>query len=192
LGWGIDLGATLVFKEKLFLSAAINDIGRIKWDGNLYELNNSLFTEFGDPGAETADLVEEVIAFASPDNLLDWQGTSERVTNLPTIARFGAGFVINDKLRLAADAVVPVNDNVVNYDSPVIALGADVRPFKFMQLSAGYITGNDRAALIPVGITFIVGGGSYEFGFASRDLVTWFANDNPTLSMSWGFLRFRI
>jgi hypothetical protein len=124
--------------------------------------------------------------------LLDWQGTSERVTNLPTIARFGAGFVINDKLRLAADAVVPVNDNVVNYDSPVIALGADVRPFKFMQLSAGYITGNDRAALIPVGITFIVGGGSYEFGFASRDLVTWFANDNPTLSMSWGFLRFRI
>lgn len=192
LGWGIDLGATVVFKEKLFLSAAINDIGRIKWDGNLYELNNSLFTEFGDPGAETADLVEEVIAFASPDNLLDWQGTSERVTNLPTIARLGAGFVINDKIRLAADAVVPVNDNVVNYDSPVIALGADVRPFKFMQLSAGYITGNDRAALVPVGITFLVGDGSYEFGFASRDLVTWFANDNPTLSMSWGFLRFRI
>lgn len=192
LGWGIDLGATLVFKEKLFLSAAINDIGRIKWDGNLYELNNSLFTEFGDPGAETADLVEEVIAFASPDNLLDWQGASERVTSLPTIARFGAGFVINDKIRLAADAVVPINDNVVNYDSPVIALGADVRPLKFMQLSAGFITGNDRAALIPVGITFIVGGGSYEFGFASRDLVTWFANDNPTLSMSWGFLRFRV
>lgn len=192
LGWGIDLGATLVFKEKLFLSAAINDIGRIKWDGNLYELNNSLFTEFDDPGAETADLVEEVIAFASPDNLLDWQGASERVTSLPTIARFGAGFVINDKIRLAADAVVPINDNVVNYDSPVIALGADVRPLKFMQLSAGFITGNDRAALIPVGITFIVGGGSYEFGFASRDLVTWFANDNPTLSMSWGFLRFRV
>lgn len=192
LGWGIDIGATVLFKEKLIISAALNDIGRIKWDGNLYELDNTLFTEFSDPGAESADIVQEVIDFASPESLLDWKGTESRVTTLPSIARFGVGYVVSDKLRLAADAVVPVNDNVINYDRPIYAFGADLTPLSFLRLSAGYITGGDREMLLPVGVTFIVGDGSWEFGFASRDLVTWFTQDNPTMSLSWGFLRFRV
>lgn len=192
LGWGIDIGATVLFKEKLIISAALNDIGRIKWDGNLYELDNTLFTEFSDPGAESADIVQEVIDFASPESLLDWKGTESRVTTLPSIARFGVGYVVSDKLRLAADAVVPVNDNVINYDRPIYAFGADLTPLSFLRLSAGYITGGDREMLLPVGVTFIVGNGSWEFGFASRDLVTWFTQDNPTMSLSWGFLRFRV
>ncbi len=192
LGWGIDIGATLLFKEKLIISAALNDIGRIKWDGNLYELDNTLFTEFSDPGVESADIVQEVIDFASPESLLEWKGAESRVTTLPSIARFGIGYVVSDKLRLAADAVVPVNDNVINYDSPIYAFGADVTPLSFLRLSAGYITGGDREMLLPVGVTFIIGDGSWEFGFASRDLVTWFTQDNPTMSLSWGFLRFRV
>ncbi len=192
LGWGIDIGATAVIKEKLFLSAAITDFGRMRWDGNLYELNDMLFTEFADPGAESADVINEVINFASPESLLEWKGSESRTTNLPTTARVGLGFVINEKLRLAADAVLPVNDNIVNYDNPVIALGADITPLKFIRLSAGFISVNNREALVPVGLTFMVNEGAWEFGFASRDLVTWFTNDNPTASLSWGFLRFRV
>ena len=192
LGWGIDLGTTVVIKEKLFLSAAITDIGRMRWDGNLYELNDVLFTEFSDAGAESADVVNEVINFASPESLLEWEGSESRTTNLPTTARVGIGFEVSKKLRLAADAVVPVNDNVVNYDNPIVAVGADVTPLNFLRLSAGFISGNNREALVPVGITFMVNEGAWEFGFASRDLVTWFTNENPTASMSWGFLRFRV
>lgn len=192
LGWGIDLGATVVIKEKLLLSAAITDIGRMRWDGNLYELNDVLFTEFTEEGAESADLVNEVINFASPESLLEWKGSDTRTTNLPTTARVGVGLTLSPKLRLAADAVVPVNDNVVNYDNPVVAVGADLTPLSFVRLSAGFITGNNREALIPVGLTFLVNEGAWEFGFASRDLVTWFTNENPTASISWGFLRFRV
>ena len=192
LGWGIDLGATVVIKEKLLLSAAITDFGRMRWDGNLYELNDALFTEFTDPGAESADVINEVIDFASPESILEWKGSESRTTNLPTTARVGVGFVISEKLRLAADAVLPVNDNIVNYTDPVIAMGADLTPLSFLRVSAGFITGNNREPLIPAGISFLVNEGAWEFGFASRDLVTWFTNDNPTASLSWGFLRFRV
>lgn len=192
MGWGLDFGATVVIKEKLLLNAAINDIGRMTWDGNLYELNNQLLTEFTDPGAESVDVVDELINFASPESFLSWQGSSERTTNLPTIARVGAGFIVSEKLRLAADAVLPVNDNVVNYDEPIVALGADFRPLRFLQLSAGYVSGGEANDKIPLGLTFIVNEGAWEFGFASRDMLTWFNGDNPTVSMSWGFLRFRV
>jgi hypothetical protein len=192
LGWGIDLGATVVLKEKLLLSAAINDIGQMTWDGNLYELNDQLLTEFTDPGAETADVIDEVINFSSADSYLDWQGTSSRTTNLPTQARLGAGFIVSPKLRLAADAVLPVNDNVIGYQDPVIALGADVNPLPFIQLSAGVIRSEADVLKIPAGVTFIAGQGRWEAGFASRDLITWFTQENPTVSFAWGFLRFRV
>jgi hypothetical protein len=191
-GWGVDLGATVVVKQKLLLSASITDIGRIKWTGNLYELNNQLFTDFTDDGAETNNLVNELLNFASPTSVFEWTGTSERTTKLPTTARVGAGYVVSPKLRLAVDAVMPVNDVVVNYSDPIIAAGADFKIFSFMQLSAGAIGGGDRELKIPVGITFIAGKGAYEAGFASRDMITWFAETNPTASLSWGFLRFRI
>lgn len=191
-GWGFDLGATVVIANKLMLNAAITDIGRMKWNGNLYELNDQLFTEFTDSGAETNNIVSELLNFSSPTSVFDWTGSEERVTQLPTTARLGAGLVVTPKLRLAADAVMPVNDLVVNYSDPVLAAGADFKIFKFMQLSGGVIGGGDRPLKIPAGITFIAGEGSWEAGFASRDLVTWFTNNNPTASLSWGFLRFRV
>lgn len=191
-GWGVDLGATLVVKQKLLLSASITDIGRIKWTGNLYELNNQLFTEFTDDGAETNNLVSELLNFASPTSVFEWTGTEERTTKLPTTARLGAGYVVSTKLRLAVDAVMPANDVVVNYADPILAAGLDFKLFSFMQMSAGVIGGGDRELKIPIGITFIAGKGAWEAGFASRDMITWFAETNPTASLSWGFLRFRV
>lgn len=192
LGWGIDFGATIMYKDRLIISAAVNDIGRMTWDGNVYELNNSLLTEFTESGAETVDVVDELLNFASPEGLVDWVGAEARTTTLPAIARLGVGYVVNEKLRLAADAVMPINDNVVNYDSPIYAFGADVTPLRFVRLSAGFIAGDNRASLVPVGLTFIMGEGTWEFGLASRDMITWFTQDNPTVSASWGFLRFRV
>lgn len=191
-GWGIDIGATLLFKDRLIVSAAVNDIGRMKWNGNVYTLNDAILTEFSDPGAETADIVQEIVNFASPESLLNWEGAQSQTTNLPAVARLGVGLIVNDKLRLAADAVVPVNDNVVNYDRPIYAFGVDLTPVPFVRLSSGIIAGDGRDMLIPVGVTFVIGEGSWEFGVASRDLVTWFSQNNPTLSASWGFLRFRV
>lgn len=192
-GVGFDLGATLVLKQKLFLSASVVDIGSITWDGNLYTINDQLLLDYGQEGAESADIITELLNFNSPENALQWEGTATRTTKLPTTARLGAGFKLNNKLRLAADAVLPVNDEVVNYDNPIVAVGADFKPVPFIQLSAGVVNGGGQdATKIPVGITFIVGQGRWEAGVASRDMITWFTDNNPTASMSFGFLRFRV
>jgi hypothetical protein len=192
-GLGFDLGATLVLKQKLILSASVVDIGSIKWDGNLYTINDQLLVDYVQEGAESADLITELLNFNSPENALQWEGTATRTKKLPTTARLGAGFKINDKLRLAADAVIPVNDEVVNYENPIIAVGADFKPVPFIQLSAGMVnSGGQEETKIPVGITFIIGEGRWEAGMASRDMITWFTSNNPTASLSFGFLRFRV
>jgi len=192
-GLGFDLGATLVLKQKLILSASVVDIGSIKWGGNLYTINDQLLVDYVQEGAESADLITELLNFNSPENALQWEGTATRTKKLPTTARLGAGFKINDKLRLAADAVIPVNDEVVNYENPIIAVGADFKPVPFIQLSAGMVnSGGQEETKIPVGITFIIGEGRWEAGMASRDMITWFTSNNPTASLSFGFLRFRV
>ncbi len=191
-GWGVDLGATLVFKEKLLLSAAINDIGAMYWNGNLYELNDQLFTEFSDPGAESADVIDEVINFSSPESFFEWKGTERRTTNLPTQARLGVGYTFNKFLRIAGDVVLPVSDNVVNLDQPLWAIGGDVRVLPFMRLSAGFVSNEAGDFKLPTGITFIANEGRWEGGLASRDFVTWFTEEDPTVSLAFGFLRFRI
>ena len=42
-----------------------------------------------------------------------------------------------------------------------------------------------------LGLTFIAGGGCWEGGIASRDAITFFVQNGPTLSLSTGFMRFR-
>jgi hypothetical protein len=44
---------------------------------------------------------------------------------------------------------------------------------------------------IPVGVNFAIKGGTYEFGVASRDAVTFFKDNAPTISMAMGFARMR-
>ena len=192
LGWGVDLGTTIVYKEKLLITAAVNDIGEMTWDANLYQLDNQLFTEYEEDGSETVDFIEEIVNFAGSEGIFDWQGLTKQKTKLPTTGRLGVGFTLNEKLRLAADAVMPVQESVINIDKPIISAGADFRPLPFIQLSAGMVAGNNEVAKIPVGLTFIVGKGTWEAGIASRDMITWFTESNPTASLSWGFLRFRV
>ncbi len=56
----------------------------------------------------------------------------------------------------------------------------------------GGVTGGGGYDLqMPVGINFAIRGGSYEFGVASRDAVTFFKDNAPTLSMAMGFARVR-
>jgi hypothetical protein len=74
----------------------------------------------------------------------------------------------------------------------VIAVGGDIRPVPWVTLSAGFISGGNYEFKIPAGVTFMVANGTWEAGIASRDLITFFTENQPTLSLSFGFLRFRV
>jgi hypothetical protein len=119
---------------------------------------------------------------------------------LPSKIRIGASFS-NKILNLGIDIVAPLNTNSGNIANPVASLGGELLIFKIMRISTGMQMGGNYlnrdsdwqiTPMLPVGITFRPFGSFYEFGIASRDILTYFRTGNPMISLSTGFLRFRI
>ncbi len=193
LGFGVDLGATLVWKEHFIFSAAVNDIGSITWDGNIYKLKNTQLTTSSNSGLESVDFYEQISNINGNDALIEWQGAEKLTTKLPTTLRLGAGYAKHQGLKLGIDIIAPMNDDVASMERAVIAVGGEYCPMKWLHLQAGFVSGGNYDSKIPVGIYFTLGKqGGYEFGFASRDLITFFSKNQPTVSMAFGFLRFRM
>jgi hypothetical protein len=190
-GFGFDVGGTLVVKEHIILNAAINDIGQMRWDGNLYELGNGNVTEFDAMGIETLDPREVLNPFDILGSLLTWKGEESRTTRLNTTTRLGVGFEMLQKLRIGFDVVAPMNDNKANLQQAAINAGIEFTPWPWIHLQTGFSDGGNYGRRMPAGIYFTTREGAYEMGIATRDLLTLIEDNNPTLSMALGFLRFR-
>ncbi|MCC6601555.1 MAG: hypothetical protein IT223_12930 [Crocinitomicaceae bacterium] len=191
MGFGVDLGTTLLIKNKFIISAAVNDIGSMTWNGNVYKLRDLKLTDFTSSGLESVSFIEQINQLNGGDGVIEWQGASAIKTKLPTQGRLGFGIVLNQKLKGGVDFVTPMNEEVGSLDKPVISIGGEFSPLPWVHLSLGVINGGNYDTKVPAGIRFVVGNGSYELGIASRDLVTFFTNNQPTVSLSTGFLRFR-
>lgn len=192
MGFGFDLGATIVFKDKMFFSASVTDIGSMTWDGNVYGLKDVDLTSYTNAGLDNLQLIEQFDALNGADGLVEWQGRSSLTTRLPAMMRFGAGVRLNDKFMGGIDVVQSLNDEVGALERANIAVGGEFSPVKWLHLSAGYMTGGNYDMKIPAGIRFTFKDGGYEFGFASRDMITFFTENQPTASIALGFLRFRV
>lgn len=193
MGFGVDLGATAILYDKFIVSAAVNDIGSVTWDGNVYTLKDISLTSFENGGLESVDFVEQVQNLNGSDGLLEWQGTSKRTTKLPSTMRAGFAFDNREKLRVGIDFIAPLSNDVVgSMANPVIAVGGEFTPLPWIHLQAGLVQGGNYETKIPIGVYFTLGKGAYEFGVSSRDMVTFFRDNQPTVSMAFGFLRFRV
>lgn len=190
-GYGIDLGGTIVYKENFLFNVAINDIGKITWDGNLYRLKDVAITNFKSPGLESVDILSQLDALNGGDGLLEWQGETKRVTSLPSTIRIGAGYDNRKSIRVGADVIMPMSEELGNIQNAAISVGGEFSPMPWVHLQAGFTQGGNYGMKIPVGVYFTIGAGTYEIGIASRDFVTFFRDNDPTISMTTGFLRFR-
>ncbi len=121
-----------------------------------------------------------------------WAGKEEERTPLPAVARFGASFELFGGFELGGDLVVPLNDAPGSYKRPIYGGGFKLELLKWLEFSAG-VKSNAYGDVVnvPIGIVLRSPAGGYEAGIASRDAVTFFTQDQPTLSLSTGFLRFR-
>lgn len=190
-GFGFDIGGTMLIAKHFIINAAVNDIGEMKWDGNIYELGDGKVTNFTSAGIETLDITSAMNSFNGLDALLKWKGAESKVTRLNTTARLGIGYEKLQKLRIGFDLIAPMNDNKANLQSAAYNVGIEFTPWTWVHLQTGYAVGGNYGQRMPAGIYFTAAGGFYEFGVATRDLLTFFQDDNPTLSMALGFLRFR-
>jgi hypothetical protein len=190
-GFGVNVGGTFLFKKQLIVNAAINDIGQMKWDGNIYELGDGKITDFDAAGIESLDIASALNSFSGLDALLKWKGAESRITRLNTTARLGIGYEKLQKLRVGFDLIAPMNDNKANLQSAAYNAGIEFTPWPWVHLQLGFSEGGNFGRRVPAGIYFTAREGGYEFGFATRDILTYMDDEHPTLSTAFGFLRFR-
>ena len=200
-GFGFDFGVNALLFNKLKIGLAVNNIGSMTWDGNVYTVKDTIVFDTESAGLESYNVASQLNDIVGENGLFDYTGLEERKVQLPTVVRIGASMELGKKIELGIDVVIPTTEvpGPGSYDNAIIGFGGDVQPIPWLRLSGGIVTGMNydastsdaRPYSIPLGLTLILGKGSFEAGIASRDAITFFTQNGPTLSLSTGFMRFR-
>jgi hypothetical protein len=190
-GFGFDLGVSAIIDERLTLGLSMNNIGSMTWDGNVYKLEDILVDDYENPGVSSLSIVDQLNSIIGSDGAIEWNGEETLKTKLAKNLRIGASYKFGEKLNAGLDVVMPMDEEVGALEKPLIGLGGDFIPVKWFRFSMGFLSGGNYDFKIPAGIVFVAGNGTWECGFSSRDIITFFSENDPTISLSTGFLRFR-
>jgi hypothetical protein len=191
-GYGIDLSASVILLNKIKIAAAVNNIGQVTYDRNVYKVNDTLMTNVSIAGLSDYNVTQAMNQMLSDGGILSLQGQEKYVLKNAADFRFGTSIEFGKVLSLGFDMVAPLNsDNPGSIANPVYSFGGEVRPVKWLALSVGYFGGGIYKNNIPVGINFILKDGSYECGISSYDALTFFTKNSNSISAAFGFARFR-
>jgi len=191
-GFGFDVGTTIMIR-KFKIGAAIINMGSINWTGNVYELQDTLMIGTTNPGMENYNIFSQFKnMFGENGGLFKLKGQQSKTTTLPGVVRAGASIGIGKIAELGVDCIIPTTTGIPGtITNPIIGIGGDLWLAPWVKFQAGYITGGNYDAQIPVGLIFVARSGKYEAGIASRDAITFFTQKGPTISLSTGFIRMR-
>lgn len=191
-GYGIDLSLSAKLFGKLTVAAAVNNIGKVTYTRNVYSVRDTSISRLSIEGLNTDNITQAVNAFMQNGGILNLKGEEKTSVSNPATFRFGASIKILKIVNVGFDVVAPFDNNSPgSIANPVYAFGGEVKPLKWLALSAGYFGGGLYKNNIPMGINFILGKGTYEVGVSSRDILSFFINDSNSVSMALGFARFR-
>ncbi|MBL7137774.1 MAG: hypothetical protein ISS17_03250 [Bacteroidales bacterium] len=196
-GFGFDLGFTFLIKQKIRIGLAVNDIGWITYNGNVYYGNDVNVYKIETAGIDNYNIFAQgqlIEADNAPGDPSMWVGTAKKKVSLAMNFRGGASYLINDKVEVGIDSYIPLNKDIPGrYEKAMMGVGVHYDPAKWIQLSLGVVTGGKVGTNVPLGITFIPirkEHTTWQIGFATRDVISFFKSKNPTVSFAFGFLRF--
>lgn len=184
-GYGVDLGVTLSLKQKYKFGVSAVNIGSVTYTKNVYSVQDTMITTVA---------FNEKTGFKGVGEIIRWQGESKHKVALPAILRVGASMSMLDyKLEVGVDAIVPLNDAAGNFDKIWLGIGGDYRVGKILKLSTGFNMGGNtnKKFNLPLGITFSFNN-TVEFGVATRDVLSYFQKQGNSYSAAVGVLRIRI
>ena len=191
-GWGFDVGTNVLLFKKLHLAASITNIGKMTYTANVYEGVDTLLVNYSNPGLTDVNITNSVPNVLEEGGLVKLKGRQSYTINLPGTFRMGASLDLGKFARVGIDMIAPFNNVPGSFNGFAWGIGGDVRLAKgLIYVSTGFTGGGGYDNQIPVGINFVLKEGAYEFGVASRDAVTFFSENKPTLSAAMGFARFR-
>ena len=188
-GYGIDLGATFVYKKKLRLALSVIDLVAIKYNGNLIELQDFKLDSLQSQGFDSYNIFSQVGNVLDGEGLFPWKGALVKKVAMPGKIRMGVSFAPIEQITVGLDALIPLNDVTGNFTTPQIALGANFKLAKVINLSTGFAMGVNKTFNLPFG--FVISTKFYDFGFSTRDIIVIFGQGSPHLSASVGLLRFK-
>lgn len=192
LGYGLDFSASAILFNTVKIGAAVNNIGAVTYKRNVYRVRDTLAGTMSLGGLSDYNITDAVYNFLEDGGLLELQGQEEYKLKNAATYRFGASVQLGKIAHLGLDIVGPFDsDNPGSLENAVFSFGGGVRPAKWVEISAGYLGGGLYKHNIPVGINFILGGGTYEFGISSRDALTFIFNGSNSVSTAFGFARVR-
>lgn len=191
-GYGIDLSVSAIFWNKLKVALAINNIGSVTYNRNVYRVKDTLIGNVAIHSLNDYNLTKSINQLLSQGGLLTLVGEEKYTLSNAATFRFGSSFHIKQNFCIGFDLVAPFNsDNPGSIKNTVVSFGGDLRIVKWLQLSCGYFGGGIYKNNMPVGVNFILRDGGYEFGFSSRDALSFFQKDGHSLSFAMGFARVR-
>jgi len=191
-GWGIDLGVNATFFNKLHLAASVTNLGSMTYTGNVYSAKDTLIVSYSSDGLQDMDISQSIPAMLDSNGLFTLREEQKYTIALPGMLRIGASIELGKFVHLGAEIMSPFNDVPGSINGFAYGIGGDVKlAGGKVILMAGLTGGGNYATQVPLGINFCFGEGAYEIGVASRDAVTFFSKNSPTISAAMGFARFR-
>lgn len=195
-GWGFDLGVTVELLKKIKVAVALNDIGSIKWDGNVYTASDVFVYKIATPGISNYNIFtgsQLIKTDGYPNEPSTWQGLESKTEKLPMHIRSGASWQIIPQVEIGMDLFIPLTTKVPgSFDKSIIGLGAMFNPIKWVQLSAGLVSGADVGTHVPLGISLFPmrnKANFWEIGVAVPDVLTLFKSEDIMTGISFGFIR---
>lgn len=193
-GYSLDFGLSILVKNKFRFALALNDLGQIKWDGNVYEGEDGILENIETAGLSNYNIFEEGQNIAVENtNWGEWIGLENKTVKLPMRLRSGAAYIPNERFEFGTDFIIPVNDVPGSYDKLIWGLGTRIFATKWLRCSTGIITGGKFGTGIPLGVSFFPFNNhtfTWELGLAINDVTTYFSQNKPTVSLALGLMRF--
>ena len=195
-GWGIDIATSFLIKDKLRIGLSLCDIGQVTYKGNVYEGRDVPVWRMSTAGINNYNIFAQgqlISADNPPGDSSMWVGLKSRKYSLPMNFRGGASYRIIPKVEVGLDFYVPITKAVPGcYDRMIFGMGCHYFPAEWVDLSLGMVTGGQFGTNMPLGVTFkpFYKETTWEIGFATRDVITFFNAKNPTVSGAFGFMRF--
>jgi hypothetical protein len=191
-GYGLDFSVSAMIAKYFKIGLAVNNLGSVTYKRNVYRVQDTLVGDMSLDGLSNYNITNSIDQFLADGGLLRLDGQEEVKINNAANIRLGCSIDFGKIASVGIDVVAPFNrENPGGINNPVYSIGGEVRPLKWLQISAGYYGGGIYEHNIPLGINFVLGGGTYEFGISSRDALSFFLKDSHSVSTAFGVARFR-
>ncbi|HET6993294.1 MAG TPA: DUF5723 family protein [Bacteroidia bacterium] len=193
-GTGIDLGTSVIIRNKFRFALAATDFGAITWKNNVLVASDTTMPHLDSTnyGLNSWQIGSQAGFLFANNGFMNYSPAKNYKSNLPSRLRFGFGMKIGERIDLGADIVLPMNKTLYNLSKPYFAVGADIKIFECLKVNVGVAGSGPLGFNIPLGIT-LGPLGPLEFGFATGDALTFVdKSKNPNLSFCVGILRLNI